>query len=104
MVVCDGLEGPAGGDRATWPAAVTQTCIVHLLRNSFRYASRRDWDAIAKELRAGLYRGDGGRRAGRGSPRSGARWEARYPAIVRLWEGAWAEFARSWGSIGRSGR
>jgi mutator family transposase len=27
---------------AVWPQAVTQTCIVHLLRNSFRYASRRD--------------------------------------------------------------
>ena len=26
-----------------WPKVVTQTRIVHLLRNSFRYASRRYW-------------------------------------------------------------
>ena len=34
-----------------WPRAVVQTCVVHLLRNSFRYAGRQHWDAIAKALR-----------------------------------------------------
>jgi hypothetical protein len=28
-----------------------QTCVVHLLRASFRYAARQDWDAMAKALR-----------------------------------------------------
>jgi transposase-like protein len=28
-----------------------QTCVIHLLRNSFKYASRKDWDKIAKQLR-----------------------------------------------------
>ena len=37
-------------DREVWPQAVTQTCIVHLLRASFRYASRKDWSAIARDL------------------------------------------------------
>ncbi len=27
-----------------------QTCVIHLLRNSFRYAGRQHWDAIAKAL------------------------------------------------------
>ncbi len=26
-------------------------CIVHLLRNSFRYASKKDWAAIARDLK-----------------------------------------------------
>lgn len=30
---------------------VTQTCVVHLLRASFRYAARQHWDALAKALR-----------------------------------------------------
>jgi putative transposase len=51
IVVCDGLAGLPDAISAVWPAAVTQTCIVHLLRNSFRYASRRDWAAIAKDLK-----------------------------------------------------
>ncbi len=28
-----------------------QTCVVYLLRNSFRYAARQDWDKIAKALK-----------------------------------------------------
>src|ERR1700739_2887146 len=39
MVVCDGLKGLPAAIETVWPQAITQTCIVHLLRNSFRYAS-----------------------------------------------------------------
>ncbi len=28
-----------------------RTCIVHLLRNSFKYALKRDWAQIAKDLK-----------------------------------------------------
>jgi transposase-like protein len=36
MVVCDGLAGLPGAITTVWPRAITQTCVVHLLRNSFR--------------------------------------------------------------------
>ena len=29
-----------------WPLTTVQTCILHLIRNTFRLASRRDWDAL----------------------------------------------------------
>ena len=51
MVVCDGLTGLPDAIAVVWPQAITQTCIVHLLRNSFRYAGRQHWDAIAKALK-----------------------------------------------------
>lgn len=38
-----------GGDRLA--RTTVQTCVVHLLRNSFRYAVRHDWDKIAKLLK-----------------------------------------------------
>jgi putative transposase len=41
MVVCDGLTGLPDAISAVWPATITQTCVVHLLRNSFRYAGRQ---------------------------------------------------------------
>ena len=47
IVVCDGLKGLPASIETVWPQAITQTCIVHLLRNSFRYASKRNWAAIA---------------------------------------------------------
>ena len=51
MVVCDGLSGLPDAITATRPLAVVQTCVLHLIRNTFRLASRRDWDAIARDLR-----------------------------------------------------
>jgi transposase-like protein len=51
IVCCDGLKGLPDAIAQVWPQAVTQTCIVHQLRASFRYASRKDWSAIARDLR-----------------------------------------------------
>jgi len=91
MVVCDGLKGLPDAIAQVWPAAVTQTCIVHLLRNSFRYASRRDWEAIAKVLRP-VYTAPSESAALDAFAEFSGQWEAKYPAIVKLWESAWAEF------------
>ncbi len=33
------------------PGLTAGVCIVHLLRNSFRYAGHQHWDAIAKALK-----------------------------------------------------
>ena len=43
MVVCDGLKGLPDAVNSVWEKTIVQTCIVHLLRNSFKYASKRDW-------------------------------------------------------------
>ena len=33
------------------PQAVVQACILHLIRNTFRYASRKYWEQMATDLR-----------------------------------------------------
>jgi putative transposase len=38
MVVCDGLKVLPDVGNAVWDKTISQTCIVHLLRNSFKYA------------------------------------------------------------------
>ena len=91
MVVCDGLKGLPDAIAQVWPQAVTQTCVVHLLRNSFRYASRRDWEAIARALRP-VYTAPSESAALDAFAEFSGTWEAKYPAIVKLWESAWAEF------------
>jgi putative transposase len=91
MVVCDGLKGLPDAIGQVWPAAITQTCIVHLLRNSFRYASKRDWAAVAKDLRP-VYTAISEAAALDAFAEFSGTWEAQYPAIIRLWENAWAEF------------
>jgi transposase-like protein len=91
MVVCDGLTGLPDAIATVWPQTVTQTCVVHLLRNSFRYAGRQHWDAIAKALRP-IYTAPTEAAALERFYEFVDTWGARYPAIVRLWENAWAEF------------
>ncbi|GCB44646.1 mobile element protein [Streptomyces sp. NL15-2K] len=51
MLVCDGLKGLPEAVETVWPRTIVQTCVVHLLRNSFRYAARQDWDKVAKALK-----------------------------------------------------
>ena len=91
IVVCDGLKGLPDAIAAVWPQAITQTCIVHLLRNSFKYASKRDWAAVARDLKP-VYTAASEAAALDAFAEFSGTWEARYPAIVRLWENAWAEF------------
>jgi transposase-like protein len=41
ITVCDGLKGLPEAITTTWERTIVQQCIVHLIRNSFRYAGRR---------------------------------------------------------------
>ena len=91
MVVCDGLKGLPEAIGQVWPQTITQTCVVHLLRNSFRYAGRQHYDAIAKALRP-VYTAPTEAAATERFLEFCEAWGERYPAIVRLWENAWAEF------------
>jgi putative transposase len=91
MLVCDGLKGPPGAVNAVREKTIVQTCIVHLLRNSFRYAPKRDRAQIAKDLKPVYTAASEAEALDRFAEFSGKR-EKRYPAIIRLWENAWAEF------------
>ena len=91
MLVCDGLKGLPDAVNAVWEKTIVQTCIVHLLRNSFRYASKKDWSAIAKDLKP-VYQAASEAAALDAFAEFSGKWEKRYPAIIRLWENAWAEF------------
>ena len=52
IVCCDGLRGLPESIRAAWPDATVQTCVVHMVRNSLRYASRKHWGQITRAMRA----------------------------------------------------
>jgi transposase-like protein len=43
FVVCDGLKGIPDVVSNVWPQAIVQTCIIHLIRNTFRLTSRKYW-------------------------------------------------------------
>jgi len=91
MVVCDGLKGLPDAVNSVWEKTIVQTCIVHLLRNSFKYASKKDWAEVAKDLKP-VYTAPSEAAALDAFAEFSGKWEKRYPAIIRLWENAWAEF------------
>ena len=91
IVVCDGLKGLPESIEATWPLAVIQTCVLHLIRNTFRLASRRDWDPMAKDLRP-VYTAVNEADAQDRLDEFHDKWGDRYPAIRNLWSNAWSEF------------
>ena len=51
FLVCDGLKGLPEVVGNVWPLAIVQTCIIHLIRNTFRLTSRKDADAIKRDIR-----------------------------------------------------
>jgi len=91
FLVCDGLKGLPDAVTTVFPRATVQTCIIHLIRNTFRYASRKYWDQISRDLKP-IYT----------APTIGAaetarddfldKWGRAYPAIRTLWMNAWTEF------------
>jgi len=91
IVVCDGLKGLPDAINTVWSRAVVQTCVIHLLRNTFRYASRKYWDQIAKDIRP-VYTAATEAAAKERFSEFTAKWGAQYPAITQLWENAWSEF------------
>ncbi|MEV0886445.1 IS256 family transposase [Streptomyces microflavus] len=91
ILVCDGLKGLPDAVETIWPRTIVQTCVVHLLRNSFRYVARQDWDKIAKVLKPVHSAATEDAALERFAKFADA-WGKKYPAIVRLWENAWEEF------------
>ena len=91
IVCCDGLKGLPDAIAATWPQAIVQTCVLHLIRHTFRLAGRHDWEAIAKALRP-VYTAPTADAAGDRFAEFSETWGVKYPAIIRMWESAWAEF------------
>lgn len=75
-----------------WPRTIVQTCVVHLLRNSFfRHAARQDWNKIAKALKP-VYTAPSEAAVTERFSEFQEAWGKKYPAVIRLWENAWAEF------------
>jgi transposase-like protein len=91
FLVCDGLKGLPDVVVNVWPQTIVQTCIIHLIRNTFRLTSRKDWDALKRDLKP-IYTAVNAASARAAFDELAERWGAKYSAVVRLWDNAWSEF------------
>ena len=91
FLVCDGLKGLPEVVDNVWPQTIVQTCIIHLIRNTFRLASRGTGTrSSATSNRSTPPSTPAAARAA--FDELAEKWGGRYPAVVRLWDNAWAEF------------
>ena len=91
IVCCDGLKGLPEAIRATWPLAEVQLCVVHLVRSSLRYTSKKHWGQVCREMRE-IYTAPTVAAAEARFAEFADTWRDRYPAMVDTWQRAWAEF------------
>jgi transposase-like protein len=91
FLVCDGLKGLPEVVASVWPAAIVQTCVIHLIRNTFRLTSRKYWDELKRDVKP-IYTAVNAAAARAAFDDLAGKWGSRYPAVIRLWDSAWAEF------------
>ena len=91
FVVCDGLKGLPDAVGNVWPMATVQTCIAHLIRNTFRLTSHRYWDELKRDLKP-VYTAVNAQAARAAFDDLAGKWGGRYPAVARLWNNARDEF------------
>ncbi|WP_280363152.1 IS256 family transposase, partial [Nocardia abscessus] len=91
FLVCDGLKGLPEVVGNVWPLATVQTCIIHLIRNTFRLAGRQHWDALKRDVKP-IYTAVNAEAARAALDELTEKWGTKYGAIVRLWENSWEEF------------
>jgi transposase-like protein len=91
IVCCDGLKGLPEAINGAWPLADVQQCVVHLVRNSLKYSSRRYWAQITKELKE-IYTAPTEAAAETRFAEFVEQWESKYPAMIAVWRNSWEQF------------
>ncbi len=93
IACCDGLAGFEDAIRAAFPDTVTQTCVVHLIRNSLRPVARRDAAAVAAQRLRMIYTApDADTAFDALAAFSASPLGQKYPQAVKVWENAWDRF------------
>ena len=89
FIACvDGLKGLPEAIETVFPRTQVQLCIVHKLRNSFKYVPWKERKAVAADLRA-IYAAATLKEAEQALERFSERWDSKYPAISPSWRKDW---------------
>jgi putative transposase len=89
LVCCvDGLAGFPEAIEAVFPQAWVQTCIVHQIRNSMRYATFQDRKHLAVDLKP-VYRAVNAEAAEAALDAFDEKWGSKYPMIAASWRERW---------------
>ena len=89
LIACvDGLSGFPDAIQAVYPKAKIQLCIVHMVRNSLKYVSWKDYKAVTTDLKA-IYQSVTEQGALAKLEAFAKTWDEKYPMISRSWRNHW---------------
>ena len=92
IACCDGLEGLPHAIETVWPRTIVQTCVVHLIRASLRYASYADRKKLAAALRAVYTAPTADAAHAALQELAEAPLGRKHTAAIAVWERAWDRF------------
>jgi transposase-like protein len=89
LIACvDGLKGFPEAIEAVYPKTQVQLCIVHMVRNSLRYVSYKDYRKVSSALKQ-IYQSATEEQALQALEEFTQKWQHQYPQIGRSWKNAW---------------
>ncbi|MCT8848094.1 IS256 family transposase [Glaesserella parasuis] len=93
FIACvDGLKGFPEAINAVYPKTKIQLCIVHLVRNSLKFVSWKDYKAVTADLKQ-VYQAPTEAQARENLTALSQKWQAKYPLVAKGWEDNWANIA-----------
>lgn len=93
LVVCrDGLEGLPEAVEATWPKAIVQTCVVHLIRAANRFVADRDRKRVCAVLGSVCCAPDGQVAEKALGEFAESELGRRCPSVAATWRRSWDRF------------
>lgn len=89
LIACvDGLKGFPEAIAAEYPQTKIQLCVVHMVRNSLKYVSWKDYKAVTADLKQ-IYQAPTEEAASLELERFAEKWDATYPQISKSWRSHW---------------
>jgi len=89
LIACvDGLKGFPDAISTAFPQTQIQLCIVHMVRNSMKYVSWKDYKAVSADLKK-IYQSATEDDALLGLDALAARWDDKYPQVSKTWRAHW---------------
>lgn len=89
LIACvDGLKGFPDAIAVEFPHTRVQLCIVHMVRNSLRYVSWKDYKAVTTALKS-IYQAATEDQALSQLEQFGRVWDEQYPQISKSWSSHW---------------
>lgn len=89
LIVCtDNLKGFSEAIGTIFPKATIQSCIVHQVRNTLKYASYKDYKALTADMRA-IYESSNLQNGEVKLAEFVQKWNAQYPVAVKSWKENW---------------